>query len=148
MTAQVVVPAAEPRARSRLPRPLWWAPLVVPAVLTALIVLALAGAARNDAAIDARTGQATAEVLAVSPSRTVVQFPGPDNQLRRPAEGLGYPSGLRVGQLVRVEYDTAEPERVRVANRSWVVGLPRAVVTVALAWVLVLPVCWWLRRRS
>ncbi|MGH4014037.1 MAG: DUF3592 domain-containing protein [Pseudonocardiaceae bacterium] len=148
MRAQALVPAVERPTRARLLRPAWWVLLGVPGVLTALVVLALAGAARDDAAIDARTGQATAEVLAVTATRTVVQFAGPDGQVHSPAEGLAYPSGLQRGQLVRVEYDTADPELVRVAARSWVVGLLPAAVTVVLLWVLALPAYWWLRLRQ
>jgi hypothetical protein len=64
-----------------------------------------------------------------------------------PPEGLAYPSGLQVGQLVRVEYDTANPELVRVAGRTWVMGLLPAVVAVVLLWALVPPAGWWLRSR-
>ena len=117
-------------------------------VLTALVALTLAGAARDDAAIDGRTGRATAEVLAVTSTRTVVHFTAADGQVYRPTEGLAYPSGLQVGQLVRVEYDYANPERVRVAGRTWVIGLLPAVVALLMLWTPVLPVVWWLRPRS
>ncbi|MGH3938943.1 MAG: DUF3592 domain-containing protein [Pseudonocardiaceae bacterium] len=126
-------------------RSLWL--LAVPGVLTVLVVLALAGAAHDDVAIDARTGHATAEVLSVTSMRTVVQFAVPDGQVYRPAEGLAYPAGLQVRQLVRVEYDTADPELVRVAGRSWATGLLPAAITLLAIWVLVLPVGWWLRAR-
>lgn len=147
MTAQVLVPLTERPAPVRLPRPPWWTVFVVPGVLTMLIVLALAGAARDDVAIDAHTGRATAEVLAVTTSRTVVQFAGPDGQVYSPDEGLSYPSGLQTGQLVRVEYDTTDPERVRVAGRTWVIGVLPAAVGVVLIWALALPAAWWLRLR-
>ncbi|MGH3911641.1 MAG: DUF3592 domain-containing protein [Pseudonocardiaceae bacterium] len=147
VTAPVLAPPAGRPTRARLPKPRWWALLVVPGVLTALVVLALAGAARDDAAIDARTGRATAEVLAVTVTRTVVQFAGPDGQVYSPDEGLAYPSGLKVGQLVRVEYDIADPELVRVAGRSWVLGVAPAAVSVLVLWTLALPAAWWWRRR-
>lgn len=124
-----------------------WALLGVPGVLTGLVVLALAGAARDDAAVDARTGRATAEVLAVTSTRTVVQFAVPDGQVYSPAEGLAYPSGLQVGQLVRVEYDSADPELVRVAGRTWVIGVAPAAITLLVLWAVVLPP-WWLLRSS
>ena len=57
MTAQVLAPTAGQPARVRLPAPPWWTVFVLAGVLTALVVLALAGAARDDAAIDARTGR-------------------------------------------------------------------------------------------
>ena len=106
------------RTPGRKPLPLWWVPLTVAGVLTLLITMALAGAALDDAGIDARTGRATAQVLAVTPMRTLVQFAVPEGRVYRPDEGVAYPSGLRVGQLVRVEYDSADPDQVRVAGRA------------------------------
>ncbi len=145
MTAQVLVPTAGSPTRARSARRMWL--LSVPVLLTFLVVLALAGAALDDAAIDASPGRATAQVLAVTAMRTVVQFTGPDGQVFSPVEGLAYPSGLQVGQLVRVEYDTADPERVRVAGRTWEMGVLPAAVTLATLWALVIPAGWWLRSR-
>jgi hypothetical protein len=110
----------------------WWVPLAAAGVLTALITMALAGAALDDAGIDARTGHATAQVLAVTSMRTLVQFAAP---------------GGKVGQLVRVEYDRADPDQVRVAGRTWVRGVTPAVITVAALWSVLGPATWWLRRR-
>ncbi|MGH3985574.1 MAG: DUF3592 domain-containing protein [Pseudonocardiaceae bacterium] len=121
--------------------------LAAAGVLTGLVVLALAGAALDDAEVDARTGHATAQVLAVTPMRTLVQFATPDGRVYNPEEGLAYPSGLQEGQLVRVEYDSADPERVRVAGRTWATGVVPAAITVGVLWMLVAPVVWWLRRR-
>jgi hypothetical protein len=135
------------RDLSRRRRQASWVLLAVAGVLTGLVVLALAGAALDDAEVDARTGHATAQVLAVTPTRTLVQFATPDGRVYSPEEGLAYPSGLQVGQLVRVEYDSADPEQVRVAGRSWMTGVVPAVITLVVLWALVAPVFWWLRRR-
>ena len=135
------------RDLSRRRRQASWVLLAVAGVLTGLVVLALAGAALDDAGVDARTGHATAQVLAVTPMRTLVQFATPDGRVYSPEEGLAYPSGLQVGQLVRVEYDSADPEQVRVAGRTWITGVVPAVITLVVLWVLVAPVAWWLRRR-
>lgn len=128
-------------------RPVSWVLLAVAGVLTGLIVLALAGAVVDDAEIDARTGHATAQVLAVTSMRTLVRFAAPDGRVYSPDEGVAYPSGLQVGQLVRVEYDSADPEQVRVAGRTWVTGVVPAAITLVALWVLVVPATWWLRRR-
>ncbi|MGH3931582.1 MAG: DUF3592 domain-containing protein [Pseudonocardiaceae bacterium] len=143
MTAHALVRSIGRRIGARS---LWL--LAVPGVLTALVILALAGAARDDVAIDARTGHATAEVLSVTSMRTMVEFAVPDGQVYRPTEGLAYPSGLQVRQLVRVEYDTADPELVRVAGRSWATGLLPAAIMLLAIWTLALPVGWWLRSHS
>ncbi|HEY2723961.1 MAG TPA: DUF3592 domain-containing protein [Pseudonocardiaceae bacterium] len=137
-------------ATGRLPLPrgrLSWALAAVPLVITAAVVLALAGAARDDAHIDARTGHATAQVLAVGSMRTVVQFAGPNGEVYSPDEGLAYPSGLQVGQLVRAEYDLADPEEVRVEGRSWTIGLGPASVTLLVLWVVLVPAGYAVRRR-
>jgi hypothetical protein len=139
------VPHRNP-GRRRWPR--WWVPLAVAGVLTMLITMALAGAALDDVRIGVRTGRATAQVLAVTPMRTLVQFAVPEGRVYRPDEGVAYPSGLRVGQLVRVEYDSADPDQVRVAGRAWVQGLPLGVVALAVLWSVAAPATWWLRRRS
>jgi hypothetical protein len=134
-------------APSRQRRPIWWAPLAVAGVVTVLIAMALAGAALDDAGIDARTGHATAQVLAVTSMRTLVQFALPDGQVYRPDEGVAYPADLEVGQLVRVEYDRADPDQVRVAGRSWVRGVTPAMLMLAAIWSLLGPATWWLRRH-
>lgn len=122
--------------------------LVLAALVTALVLLSLAGAARDDATIDASTGRATAEVLSTSGSRTVVRFATPDGDVYTPQQGVAYPSGLVAGQLVRVEYATADPALVRVAGRSWIVGLAPAALVVGLVWALAAPLARWLHRRS
>ena len=133
------------RDLSRRRRQASWVLLAVAGVLTGLVVLALAGAALDDAEVDARTGHATAQVLAVTPMRTLVQFATPDGRVYSPEEGLAYPSGLQVGQLVRVEYDIADPHQVRVAGRTWTVGVAPAALTLVALWVLVAPAAWGLR---
>jgi Protein of unknown function (DUF3592) len=150
MTALVTEPrAGVPRQTlGRWRWPVWWVLPAAAVLLTGLIVLALAAAALDDAEIDARTGRATAQVLAVTSMRTLVQFAASDGKVYRPDEGLAYPSGLRAGQLVRVEYDSADPAQLRVAGRTWVVGVAPASVALVALWVLVAPATWWLRRRQ
>ncbi|MDQ2791646.1 MAG: hypothetical protein M3Y73_18830, partial [Actinomycetota bacterium] len=93
MTALVTGPATgSPRqTRNRRRRPVWWVLPAAAALLTGLITLALVGAALDDADIDARTGHATAQVLAVTPIRTLVQFATPEGKVYRPDAGLAYP---------------------------------------------------------
>ena len=50
------------------------------------------------------------------------------------------PAGLRVGQLVRVEYDSANPEQVRVAGRTWATGVVPAAITFVVLWALIAPI--------
>lgn len=127
----------------------WYAPRVVHALavlVTGLVLVSLLGAARDDAAIEARTGRATAEVLSVSISHTLVRFTTTDGEVWTPEQGIAYPAGLAPGQLVRVEYSVADPDLVRVAGRSWVTGLLPGGATVVVTWLLALGFVRWLRR--
>ncbi len=119
----------------------------VAVLVTALAALALAGAAVDDAAIDAERGVATAEVLDASFSRTLVRFPGPNGQAVVPERGVQYPRGLATGDTVAVEYDLSDPEQVRVAGRSVVDGVVPMTLGVAAVWALLGPVAVALRRR-
>ncbi len=117
-------------------------------LLSVLGLLVLVGAARDDVAIEAHLGQATAQVLDGSTwVRTLVRFTTPDGQVHTPELGVAYPRGLRAGELVRVQYDTTKPDLVRVAGRSWVVGLGPVLGGIAVLWALALPLAGWLRAR-
>ncbi len=142
------IATATRRALGRGRWPAWWVLVAVAGLVTGLIMMALAGAALDDAEIDARTGYATAQVLAVTPTRTLVQFAVPNGKVYRPKEGVAYPSGLREGQLVRVEYDSTDPDQVRVAGRTWAVGVTPASITLVTLWALAVPAALWLRRRQ
>ena len=119
----------------------------VAVLVTGLAALALAGAAVDDAAIDAERGVATAEVLDASFSRTLVRFPGPTGQAVVPERGVQYPRGLATGDTVTVEYDLSDPEQVRVAGRSVLDGVVPMLLGVAAVWAVLGPVALWLRRR-
>lgn len=122
--------------------------LVLPAVVTFLSVMVLVGAWRDDAAISAHTGRATAEVVSVSLARTIIRFSTPDGTVHSPPKGVFYPRGLEPGQLVRVEYDTRDPDLVRIAERDVSIGVLPAAATAAGAWVLFAPLGGWLLRSA
>ncbi|HXV91653.1 MAG TPA: DUF3592 domain-containing protein [Pseudonocardia sp.] len=117
-------------------------------LLTLLGVLALVGAAVNDAAIEDNSAVATAEVLEGSTfSRTLVRFTVANGQTVVPERGVYYPRGLEPGQEVAVEYDVTDPERVRVAGRSAADGVAPILGGVAVVWVLLGPIALWLHAR-
>ena len=118
-------------------------------LVTLLAGFALLGAARDDATITADQAVARAQVLDGSTFfRTLVQFTAADGQAHTPELGVFYPRGLAPGTTVTVEYDVANPDLVRVAGRTALVGGPALGAAVALAWVLALPLAHRLRRRS
>lgn len=117
-------------------------------IVTALAALALAGAAVDDAAIDTDRAVATAEVLDASASRTLIRFTGPTGQAVVPERGVQYPRGLATGDTVAVEYDTSDPEQVRVAGRSVVDGIVPVLLGVTGVWAVLGPTAVRLRRRQ
>lgn len=117
-------------------------------LLTALCGFALAGAAMHDAAIEADTGVAAAEVLENSDfRRTLVSFVVDGGRTVVPERGVFHPRGLAVGDRIAVEYDRGQPEIARVAGRSWLDGIGPTMLLVAGIWVVLGPAAWRLRRR-
>jgi len=120
----------------------------VAVLATVLGLLALAGAAVDDYSISSNPGYAQAEVLAGSTfARTVVRFTVASGETVVPEHGVFHPSGLQVGDSVAVEYDLANPELVRVAGRTALDQAGPLAIGIALVWVVLGPIAYWLRRR-
>lgn len=126
----------------------WWTVLGIAVLVTTLCVLLVAAAIRNDRAIENNLGRADAEVISVAFDRTIVRFETPDGAVQIPQNGVLYPDGLSMGQLVRVEYDTSDPTVTKVAGRSWVLMLLPLGTTVVITWLIGGPLLWWVRRRT
>ncbi|MEU5691502.1 DUF3592 domain-containing protein [Actinosynnema sp. NPDC020468] len=139
--------AVPTRVRPRLRRLVSRVLLVLGALITLVGVVLVAACLKDDLAIGKRLGKATAEVVSVSFQRTVVRFATPDGAVHSPAQGVLYPDGLEAGQLVRVEYDTANPELARVAERTFVLSLLPVGTLLLAVWAVLAPAIWWLRRR-
>ena len=80
-------------------------------------------------------------------SRTLVRFYTADGAEHIPQVGVLYPAGLKVGDVVEVEYRQDNPELVRVAGRGAFVTLLPVGLTVLGVWAVLVPAVWWLRRR-
>jgi hypothetical protein len=120
--------------------------LVLACVISALSLLVLYGCWHDDRDIDEHLGQTDADVLSVVFNRTAVRFVTPDGTVNVPPEGVLYPAGLAAGERVKVEYDTLDPDLVRVAGRSYLLALLPIGSTIAGAWLIAGPLLWWLRR--
>lgn len=117
-------------------------------LLTVLGVLALVGAAMDDAAISRNRAVATAEVLDGSSwSRTLVRFTAANGQTLVPDNGVFYPRGLEPGQTVAVEYDVTEPELVRVAGRGAADGILPMAGGLVVVWLVLGGLGRLIRRR-
>lgn len=101
----------------------------------------------SDRAIDRNLGQAVASVRHVDALRTAVDFVDEQGEYRSPPTGLRYPVGLEEGQRVRVEYDTTDPDIVRVAGRRWTLSVIPAL-SVFFVGLVVASLLWWLSVRA
>lgn len=116
--------------------------------VTLLAVVLVIGAFREDAGLSARAVRTTAEVIDVAFDRTLVRYQTPDGAEHIPPDGVGYPAGLEVGQIVEVEYDAAKPDLVKVAGRGAYLSLMPAGTLVVFLWAAILPVLWWIHRKD
>jgi hypothetical protein len=121
--------------------------LALGAAITFLGVVLVVAAWTEDIAIDGNTVRVDAEVVSDDFSRTLVRFYTPDGGEHIPQVGVLYPSGLKVGDVVEVEYNQENPELVRVAGRGAVVTLLPVGLTLLVVWAVLIPAVWWLRRR-
>ncbi|MEV0703877.1 DUF3592 domain-containing protein [Saccharopolyspora sp. NPDC050389] len=102
----------------------------------------------NDRTIEESKGEAVAEVVDTSLTRTVVRFNTDEGRVYIPPNGVLYPADLQAGQLVRVEYDSRNPDLVRVAGRNMTLSLLPVSSSLAVLWAVLLPVYWLLRRPT
>jgi Protein of unknown function (DUF3592) len=117
-------------------------------LLTVMGLLLIAGAYRDDRAIETRIDRTDADVLSVDWYRTVVRFTTPDGAVHIPFNGVLYPQDLQEGQRVRVEYDSAHPDSlVRVAGRDYRLAFLPVGMLFGITWAVAAALIWWLRRR-
>lgn len=121
--------------------------LVLGLLLTVMGLSIIAACFINDRTIEESRGQAVAEVIDTSLTRTVVRFNTDDGRVFIPPNGVLYPADLQNGQLVRVEYDSRNPDLVRVAGRTMTLSLLPVASSLAVVWAVLLPVYWLLRRN-
>ncbi|QUQ70531.1 hypothetical protein JJ691_83100 [Kutzneria sp. CA-103260] len=129
-------------------RRVWLIAVVTAAVLiTAMSLLLIAGAWRDDRAIESNLGHTDADVLYAGFDRTVVRFTTPDGGSHSPPLGVLYPQDLQAGQRVQVEYDTTDPDDlVRVAGRDYRLTFLPFGMLVGITWAVAAGLIWWLRR--
>jgi hypothetical protein len=129
--------------------------LIVTGLVTLQSVLLVAGAWRDDLAIQHNMGVAQAEVLSAGPRRSTIEFVTPERVTYRPELGVLYPSELATGMRIYVEYNKKNPNLVRVQHRNAGLAIIPAgsiavvgwlVATVALVGLALLDR--WLDRRA
>lgn len=100
---------------------------------SALLVL---GALRNDRQIERHMGVAEANVLSAGPRRSTIEFVTPDRVTYRPELGVLYPSELDTGMRIYVEYDTNNPDLVRVQDRNASLAIIPAGSIAVVGWLI------------
>ena len=110
--------------------------MIVTALVTLQSVLLIAGAWRNDLAIESNMGVAAAEVLDAGPRRSTIEFVTPDRVTYRPELGVLYPSELENGMRIYVEYDRANPDLVRVQDRNAALSIVPATSVAVVGWLV------------
>ncbi len=140
----VVAPGRRPRRSAR--RVTAMVLLILGGVFTGLCVVVLASCWWDDQQIDAHLGRADASVSSVSFNRAAVQFVTPDGATYIPPNGVLYPENLKAGETIRVEYNTQDPNVVRVAGRDYRVAFEPVGLAFLINWVILVPLIWWLRR--
>jgi hypothetical protein len=111
--------------------------IVIAACLVTLqSVLMVAGAWRNDRQIQRHMGVAAAEVLSAGPRRSTIEFVTPDRVTYRPELGVLYPSELETGMRIYVEYDTNNPDIVRVQDRDASLAIIPAGSIAVVGWLV------------
>jgi hypothetical protein len=110
--------------------------LIVIGLVTLQSLLLVAGAVRNDIAIQRNMGVAEAEVLSAGPRRSTIEFVTPDRVTYRPELGVLYPSELATGMRIYVEYDKLNPNLVRVQHRNAKLAIVPAGSTALVGWLI------------
>ena len=121
--------------------------LVLAVLLTVLGLSVIGACAIDDRTIAESRGDGVAEVVSTSLTRTVIRFTTPEGRVHIPQDGVLYPGGLQQGQFVRVEYDTRNPDLVRVAGRGMVLSLLPVAACLAGTWLVLGGAYWQLRRE-
>ncbi|MQY18292.1 hypothetical protein NRB20_13610 [Nocardia sp. RB20] len=120
--------------------------LIAATAISALAVLLVLAAWRDDVLITSDKGVASAEVLSAGRLRSAVTFVTPDGVTRNPRLGVLYPTRLTAGERINVEYSRADPELVRVAGRDARVAIVPALSVIVVVWAIALPALWLIRR--
>jgi hypothetical protein len=110
--------------------------LIVTGLITLQSVLLVAGAWRDDLAIQRNMGVAQAEVLSAGPRRSTIEFVTPERVTYRPELGVLYPSELSTGMRIYVEYNKRDPNLVRVQHRNAGLAIIPAGSIAVVAWLV------------
>ncbi|MEE9244310.1 MAG: DUF3592 domain-containing protein [Mycobacterium sp.] len=124
--------------------------VVVACLVTLQSLLLVLGSWRSDRQIERNLGVAQANVLDAGPRRSTIEFVTPDRVTYRPELGVLYPSELDTGMRIYVEYDTTDPDLVRVQGRNAALAIIPAGSITVIGWLVAgvaLALTEWVERR-
>jgi hypothetical protein len=110
--------------------------VLLASLVTLQSALMVAGAWRDDRQIERHMGVAAAEVLSAGPRRSTIEFVTSDRVTYRPELGVLYPSELETGMRIYVEYDTNNPDLVRVRDRNASLAIVPAGSIAVVGWLI------------
>ncbi|OBA61594.1 hypothetical protein A5647_10160 [Mycobacterium sp. 1100029.7] len=110
--------------------------LIIAGLVTLQSVLLVAGAWRDDLAIQHNMGVAQAEVLSAGARRSTIEFVTPERVTYRPELGVLYPSELATGMRIYVEYNKNDPNLVRVQHRNAALAIIPAGSIAVVSWLV------------
>ncbi|MGB0971251.1 MAG: DUF3592 domain-containing protein [Mycobacterium sp.] len=124
--------------------------VVLACLVTLQSLLLVLGSWRSDRQIERHLGVAQANVLDAGPRRSTIEFVTPDRVTYRPELGVLYPSELDTGMRIYVEYDTTDPDLVRVQGRNAALAIVPAGSIAVIGWLaagVALVLTAWVERR-
>lgn len=119
----------------------WQIGLLVLGVFVTLMMAAMvAGCYRNDGKINAHKATTVGDVVSAGATKSAVSFTTPDGQFHNPRLGILYPGGLSVGQRISIDYDSTDPDLVRVTGRDASLSIIPAISVAGYTWLVIVAV--------
>lgn len=95
------------------------------------------GCAISDLHIARHYATTYARVESVDRTSTYITFTDRNGVVVNPQRGVLYPTGVREGQNIRIDYDDTNPQFARISGRNWTLSILPALSVLAI----VLPWC-------
>ncbi|MEQ3835472.1 DUF3592 domain-containing protein [Lawsonella clevelandensis] len=126
--------------RLRLRKGLRYTQIILIALACFALLMAVSmvvGCGISDLHINSHLASTYARVESTERSTRYVSFVDRDGNVQNPRNGVLYPTGVREGQLVRVDYDYTNPNYARISGRSWTLSIVPAVslLVCVLPWI-------------
>lgn len=106
-------------------------------VVTVMMGIMVGGCYLDDHRINQHKETAIADVVSAGRFKSAVSFVAADGQVHNPRLGVLYPTHLTTGQRISVEYDSRNPDVVRVAGRGAELAWRPAISVTVTSWLVI-----------